>query len=354
MSAVAVGPTILTRAPCQEGLFRHDFLPVPEKNLDIEIRDDSVRLGPHLRVTFQRTLRIPDDGQDYPLPPGLGRFPVLRAGDYASRVPAHWGADDVFIPMYQREALWLSFECPWWRACAVKVRVGGINAVSGKRWHERLNRTRSHQDHLVCPDQPWLDGINAGDGFIRQFVAMPLGMGYTVEGQLTGSETRGGIQLLCFEPKPGRFPDKPTEEYAGLHAPFLMQVCEDSLGGMGLGAGGRMRQEIYPDEHGPDTWDPDRVARLEVHIVDSLAFRDITGLEPPPTPVSAELYTRYGLPWFELYDEGRGDLRRSRELERVRSVREKDAENGFGPQQDDSSVAVDEGQVLRSRPKGAP
>ena len=29
-----------------------------------------------LRVGFQRTLRIPDDDKDYPLPPGLGRFPL--------------------------------------------------------------------------------------------------------------------------------------------------------------------------------------------------------------------------------------------------------------------------------------
>ena len=29
--------------------------------------------------------------------------------------------------------------------------------------------------NLVVPDQPWLDGINAGNGFIRQVVAMPLG-----------------------------------------------------------------------------------------------------------------------------------------------------------------------------------
>ena len=26
------------------------------------------------RIGFQRTLRIPDDDRDYPLPPGLGRF----------------------------------------------------------------------------------------------------------------------------------------------------------------------------------------------------------------------------------------------------------------------------------------
>jgi hypothetical protein len=296
--------------------------------MDMKLAQGSIEVGPHLRVSFQRTLRIPDDGNDYPLPPGLGEFPVFRARDFARRLPAGWGADDLFIPMYQREALWLNFDCPYWRATAVKIGVGGVNAVSGKRWHERLNRSRRRQDYVVCPDQPWLDGINAGDGFIRQFVAMPLGMGYTVEGQLTGREDRGGIQILAYEPKPGRFPDEPpADRWGGGYG--AMMVC-DSAQEMGLGAGGRMRQEIYPDPHGAD----------------SLSFREITGMEPPPTPVSAEHYTRLGLPWFRLYDERKGDLRPSRELERVRSIREKDTGNGFGSQQDDSPLAVPADQVV--------
>ncbi len=38
-------------------------------------------------ISFQRTLRIPDDGKDYPLPPGLDRFPLRHLDDYARRVP---------------------------------------------------------------------------------------------------------------------------------------------------------------------------------------------------------------------------------------------------------------------------
>jgi len=40
-------------------------------------------------VSFQRTLRIPDDGKDYPLPPGLGRFPVHQVDDFDG-VPDQW------------------------------------------------------------------------------------------------------------------------------------------------------------------------------------------------------------------------------------------------------------------------
>jgi len=31
-----------------------------------------------LTIDFQRTLRIPDDDNTYPLPPGLGKFPSAR------------------------------------------------------------------------------------------------------------------------------------------------------------------------------------------------------------------------------------------------------------------------------------
>ncbi len=31
-------------------------------------------------IDFQRTLRIPDDNREYPLPPGLGRFPAEHVG----------------------------------------------------------------------------------------------------------------------------------------------------------------------------------------------------------------------------------------------------------------------------------
>src|SRR6266700_2503136 len=178
---------------------------------DIELRNDRLRLGDGLGITFLRTLRIPDDGKTYPLPPGLGRFPVRRVDDYGDRVPEEWRAQGgVFLPMYQREALWIAFDGQHWKPRAVTVGVGKVCAITGERWSESLSdRT---QNYLVTPPQPWLDGIAVKKGQIRQFVAMPLGMGYTVEGQVTGEETVGGLQLKVFEPKPGQFCDEPPNE----------------------------------------------------------------------------------------------------------------------------------------------
>jgi len=44
----------------------------------------------NFRISFERTLRLPDDGKEYPLPPGLGEFPVLKVEDFAGKVPDSW------------------------------------------------------------------------------------------------------------------------------------------------------------------------------------------------------------------------------------------------------------------------
>src|SRR5216684_3833318 len=92
-----------------------------------------VRVGPRFAVAFHRTLRVPDDGRDYPLPAGLGTFPVRRVADFRNRVPSPWRRHGgVFLPVYQRETMWLGFEGASWRPNAVKVGLGGINALTGE------------------------------------------------------------------------------------------------------------------------------------------------------------------------------------------------------------------------------
>ena len=63
-----------------------------------------------LTIGFQRTLRIPDDNRTYPLPPGLGLFPVHHVDDFASKVTPLWlDHGGVMFPMFQSEAMWLNF-----------------------------------------------------------------------------------------------------------------------------------------------------------------------------------------------------------------------------------------------------
>lgn len=310
--------------------------------LKVAVANDEIRIGKRFSVAFQRTLRLPDDGGTYPLPPGLGRFPLRRIEDFADRVPAEWRRrGGVFLPMYQREALWLAFDGASWKPNAAQVGVGGVNAVSGGSWEERLSA--EPQNYLVVPDQLWLDGINAGEGVIRQFVAMPLGSGTTVEAQLTGREDVGGIQLRVFEPRPGRFPDRAPRREPGMMAGFGGPARMS----MGLGAGGRMRQKIYPDPYGLDTWDPGASGEVFVHIVNCEQYEALTGSPPPPSPVSAAAYTAHGLPWFDLYDEGKGALAVTDRLRGVRSVRGIELESGKAREED--KVEIAKGQVRKIR-----
>lgn len=94
-----------------------------------------------LRIEFQRTLRIPDDGGTYPLPAGTGRFPLLPVDDFARTAPESWiKHGGVMMPMYQSEALWIRFTSRY--PFAVKVAAGKINAVSGEAWSNRLEGSR--------------------------------------------------------------------------------------------------------------------------------------------------------------------------------------------------------------------
>jgi hypothetical protein len=109
---------------------------------------------------------------------------------------------------------------------------------------------------------------------------------------------------------------------------------------MGLAAGGRMKQSIYRDPHGLDTWDLESSSRLFVHIVNSSMWREITGEEPPASPITAKNYAAHGLPWFELYDESVPAIDGSKKLASLKSVKELDQEKSTLPLEDDSSVSV--------------
>ena len=254
------------------------------------------------RVVLHRTLRIPDDGGDYPLPPSLGPLPLLAVG-----------ADEFVAPMRRAEAMWLGFHAPHWKPRALKIGIGGVDAVSGEHFDPSTLAAKP-QDYVVIPDQPWLDGINAGDGFIRQSVAVPLGEGLTVEAQLTGQEKEGGLALALFEPEPGRFPDV---------GPVADENCVEVMAcaaPMGLGAGGRMRQEIYDDEYGIGTWEPAPARTVRIDLVDALAFEALTGIDVPGPPVDAGTYTRHGLPWFDLLAPTKRDVAAAERLASIRSI----------------------------------
>jgi hypothetical protein len=201
--------------------------------------------------------------------------------------------------MYQAEAMWINFAKDY--PCAVKVAAGKINAVSGKSWTNELSS--SPQDYVVAPGQRWIDGFCGAKGLIRQFLAMPLGEGFTAEEQLRGKAEFGGLQL-CIYPMKREFYDAWQGEMDSYPITTFMRarsIEERSSPGMGLAPGGLMRQEIYKDRFGLEAWETGACSRCFVHIANSEEYLAITGRKPPIAPPTAKDYSSAGLPWFEYY-----------------------------------------------------
>lgn len=322
-------------------------------------------------VSFIRTLRLPDDDKTYPLPPGLGNFPLVEVDRFKDNLSAETvERGGVMLPMYQSEALWLSFQghrdsqrgvaYPF----ALKISAGKRSAVTGNAWSTGL----SEKDYVVVPVQPWLDGFMLSAGVIRQFIAAPLGAGYTVEEQLTGKAEFGGIQIeaipMLASEFESRFPVRPihptggrirtlsghvgissesfggdnisksTKSYsAGLGSPMRSamggspRLAKATAASMGMAAGGRMKQDIAPDPYGLQAWDTGNTRRVFVHLMNSMSWRQATGYEPPTTPRTAADYGSYNLPWYNYYSDA-GTLGATDNTNRIKSAAEIDAEKG--------------------------
>ncbi|WP_109530306.1 MULTISPECIES: hypothetical protein [Nocardia] len=322
---------------------------------EVELVGDALKLPGQVRVTFIRTLRLPETGT-YPLPPGLGSFPLRRVADYPETVPEQWRErGGVMLPVYQREAMWLRFSAH--APAALKVGVGKVCAISGKPWSDTL--VGKPQNYVPLPQQPWLDGINSGKGTVRQFVAMPLGLGATVEGQVTGSEQWGGIQVAVHTltetaraaweaeqrarsarptpvaygavPPPAPAGAAPSPAYSAAPARPGSAPTARKARAMGLGAGGTMRQEIYTDPRPVTDYRSEADGRIFVHLVSAAEWHEITGEPAPSTPVTAHSYAEHGLPWFDYYDSDAEDLPPSDDLAAVRPTGDWLTDEGHNP-----------------------
>ena len=288
-----------------------------------------------LDIRFIRTLRVPDDGRVNKLPPGFDSFQMEHVADHARQVPANWKKHGgVMMPMYQSEAMWMSFNSPSDYPFAVKVACGKCCALTGNAWEDGLiqgqRRTADDeinlQNYLVVPKQPWLDGFNTGKNEVRQFVAEPLGEGITVEEQLMGHAEFGGIQIQVFPLDPDiweMMKKRELEEECILCCKQKLYAPMIGCAEMGLGAGGRIRQEIYKDKRPLDEWDLEDTSRVFVHLMNAKQWTEVTGQPIPHEPFDTETYNRAGFPWFDYYADtptiGAGE-----KLTKIKSIAEWD------------------------------
>ncbi|RKL04793.1 hypothetical protein BFJ71_g3573 [Fusarium oxysporum] len=306
-----------------------------------------------LTITFRRTIRVPDNKNTSGLPPDEGIFPLFKIEDYARKLPLSMAQKGgMFIPMYQREALWIDFESR--KNYAIRIHVGNVNIVSGEprvptfatelRRRQLLKQEKSIQDYIVVPDQKWIDGVATEPGQVRQFVAMPIATNCSVEAQMNGEESTAGIQFditrldpLLSGPKDNinimvkdlngetsnyflsRFSRVETlkllvKAKAGVDVAYQSLVSSSQklqsmdytphqcqAPKMNIASGGLIRQNIVEQPKGE--YKKTSTATFNVQILNSTSFKRVTGQDPPKSPISAATYAKAGHPFFSL-DEG--------------------------------------------------
>ena len=292
-----------------------------------------ISIGNLVDISFQRTLRVAETGINA-LPPGLGLFPLRSVDALGDRVTADIRRrGGVILPIYQREAMWLSFSADV--PVAIQIASGLRCAVTGDELENRLRHRK--QNFIDGSAQPWIDGFKTESGEVRQFVAARLGDGATVEEQLSDTEPVGGVQIVVWEltdealerwlQRRRNWVSDPLDFGVTDCVPFEPGVCYSmSVASpsydMGLGAGGVIKQEIYRSAFSKSDWRSEPSARVWVHLVDANSWTSLTGEPQPSTPVTAAEYAKWGLPWFDYFDADRVDVDGSPTLAGVRTVGE--------------------------------
>ena len=233
--------------------------------------------------------------------------------------------------------MWIHFKCKKGRRFVIRPFVGGVNGITGEPHTGDMSSMLRHpslataaQDYLVIPQQIWLGGIATKPGVVRQFVATESSpprrgdmesqihslkavpqhetasqhtldaddrAGSSVEWQMTGQDTLGGIQLQII----------PAFDVQGVFAGSSRHVCPKSAGSTEL--------RSYDIDNVKATVSYDVLqspSELGLHVGDFIHVKDMRSLEGSRSKVVSDVMIETpgppGAQWdFELkakYSQG--------------------------------------------------
>ena len=292
-------------------------------NEKLIIRFPEIADNAGVNIDFQRTLRIPEDGHQYLIPAGLGKFP-LRFTEH-SELGAN-GLPTILVPMLQCEALWLNFTSEMSNGIslpvALKVSVGQTNAITGLRLSDGL--CQRPQNYLIVPEQRWLDGYNSGNDTVRQFLPSALRTGYGVDEQ-AGTKSQALMVLIEAFTLTRKHYENFVEEHARKATPDIAGLLKRHGHGvnraeLGFSMGTSICLEIFDDKFGVDVWDLNTRKVCLVELANSQEWVFITKEEPPQSPVSARHYREASLKWSDYFEDDRKAIECAKNLGEIQCV----------------------------------
>ena len=273
-------------------------------------------------LTFHRTVKVKNSLETSNLPPSLGICDIYKVSDYPNTCPKLWDKDAYFIAMHDKEAMWVSFQSL--EPIAMIIGAGKTNVLSGKEFNNKLEE----DNYLVTPPQPWLDGWKTENGSVHQFVTTHTGNGKTIGEQL-GNDNDHALSISIFKAKhpeklrnnsfqrPGGvvWGDSETGSLENEEPSYCCRaVCCSE---MGIGKGGKIKQKIYKDPHGIETWLESPEKNVKVYLIKASAFSEITGNTLPPLPVEASSYEGT---WYGLKDKDFKDVKGTSVFDELKAI----------------------------------
>ncbi|KAF5645127.1 ubiquitin-domain protein [Fusarium sp. NRRL 52700] len=190
---------------------------------------------------------------------------------------------------------------------AIRISTGDVNVISGEP-----------------PWQPWVFGVSTEPGEARQFVATPGERDTAcLQFEVTRLDSLGddGRTINIWIEETDDIPiDQQVLIFNGkklmgvlvfvcvtvrvlIVKPRLRLIPRLETLKWAFALGGVVRQEIadFPKQHFRKTV----TIAFNVHVLNGAGFTAVTGRDPPPTPIAAEVYAGLGVPFYHLYQEHR-------------------------------------------------
>jgi hypothetical protein len=131
----------------------------------------------------------------------------------------------------------------------------------------------------------------------------------------------------------------------------FLPSAESAAPMLGLGAGGKINQEILKDRFSLDDWETDQIRRCFVTLLAAQDWTRITGEKMPAKPPTAKDYERAGIPWFNYSDPDEETLEGKTILGSIKSVVEISKEYGKRLLDPSVETSVDTKNVVRIVPR---
>jgi hypothetical protein len=275
----------------------------------------------YVELDFQRIFRVPDNG--YYIPTPYGWFPFVKASEIHCKYIYGFNIDDIIIPMYQSEALCIHFssnivdEYGTGYPFAIKIYIDKLNALNGKKQNHSINKG----EYIFLKNYNILSYVKNKNSEFIQIVPIPVfydNVNKNLKDNIHYYSLIIDIIPLKVDVFKNHYPEE--KDFKDIHCiwgqliePELIKLEIDIFNGLDDDSSENFddiddieleseyidRDNVFDN----DDWDVTSAKRINVKIINSLIYKNITGTYPCHSPLNESHYQKFGIPWLDWYSD---------------------------------------------------